>query len=539
VAVSITPNIGLNQLFSPQPTGDRSSLQVGSPKSDQEWNVTPDSDSSSTSQSADAFSAALLDVLGEIQPQFGQSTNSSPQLTTSPNVVQAGPNITAKAEPGGNMLSDVSGLNSSTVKRFQASAVVSLPTLPQAAPLFVSSASTTTSQRATNKTNESSITPDTTGTQLSSDSESAQVTANNNSIVPVEGMNVAPPPSTVPDETAPKIKATENQTVNPKDSTVEGVPVTAPAPSPHTISGPNVPDRPLEQDVVVFEGQLRPQPSTSLNQTASSNQVKLPSPVLPPVQSQGSQAGSPNGVAAAPQVPASPVSQSTSSQPSSSGTPSHAANEPAVPVSSSSQAAGPTTNSNSSSDGSLGQGTKQDQNASTPIETKGEQPAVHVVVAPADAPVGSQINPSSSNVKEVSSSSPAQPIAQQPTGPQPAVKTDMNLKVQGQSGENVTVRLSERSGSIQVTVRSADPSTTTMLRHELPSIQAGLERAGLQMQGTTPHQSASSESGNGSNGQGSGQEKKNQNAGSDSQEKQNKRNTSQQDQWFDLMEGKS
>ena len=544
MAVSITPNIGLNQLFSPQPSGDRASSQIGGSKSDPEWNVTPNGDPSSTSQSADAFSAALLDVLGDGQPQAAQPS----QPAQSPKF-QSVPDTSAKVDTGGSISSDVSGLKGSNTKQFQIPAAASTP-LAQSIPLFgspLASPAPPASQRPTNQTNQSSIRQDKT-TQSASDSEAAQVVAIYSSILPLNEPPVGSS-SIASEESAQKVSATETSTVSPKDLPSETVPVAAPVPAPHSSAVPNIPDQPLERDSLVFEAQLQPQQSTSPSQTLQANQAVSPSAAVPSVQNQDSKAGSPNvavspvqnrvlptgspNAAVAPvQSQGAPVSQSTSG-----GGPARPTEEPAV-SSPSAPIAPPTTSSGGNSGGSFEQGTKQDQNSSTPVETKGEQPGVHVIAASVDAPVSSQINPNSSNAQEVSSKAAGQPIAQQPTDPQPAVKTDMNLKVQGQSGENVTVRLSERSGSIQVTVRSADPGTTATLRHELPNIQAGLERAGLQMQGITSHQSSSSEPGHG-NGQSGGQEKKNQNSGSEPQEKQNKRNTSQQDQWLDLMEGKS
>ena len=577
MAVSITPIIGLNQLFSPQPSGDRASSQIGSSKSDPEWNVTPNSDPSSTSQSADAFSAALLDVLGD-----GQAQTAQPSPAAQPSKVQSAPDISAKLDPGGVISSDGSGLKGSNAKQFQVPAAASAP-LAQSIPLLVSalvSPASAISQRLTNQTNQSSVQQDKGATQSASDSEAAQVVAIYSSILPLSEPPVGSP-SIAPEETSPQVSASGSLTASPKDSPSETAPVAAPLPAPHTAAAPNSSDQPLERDSLVFEAQVRPQQSTPPIQTLQTNHTGLPNPAVapvqpqvpqagssnpamaqvqsqvsqagspnpavPPVQNQGSQAGSsnlamaqvqsqvsqagPSNVAVASvQSQGAPVSQSTSG-----GVPARPTEEPAVSPSNT-PIAPSTTSGGGDNGGSFQQGTKQDQNSSGPAETKAEQPAVHVIAASADTPVSSQINPNSSTTQEVSSKAAAQPIAQQPADPQPAVKTDMNLKVQGQSGENVTVRLSERSGSIQVTVRSADPGTTATLRHELPNIQAGLERAGLQMQGITSHQSGSSGHGNGQSG---GQEKKNQNSGSEPQEKQNKRNTSQQDQWLDLMEGKS
>jgi hypothetical protein len=148
------------------------------------------------------------------------------------------------------------------------------------------------------------------------------------------------------------------------------------------------------------------------------------------------------------------------------------------------------------------------------------------------APVGtaaSQKNLAADNSNSSSSASGSQPIAHQPAGDHPTVKTDMSLKMQGQSGENVTVRLTERGGDIQVSVRSNDPATSALLRHELPSIQAGLERAGWQLENTQSQSSNQS----GQDSQGGEQRRNDQNSG---YREDQKRRSTQQNQWFDLIQ---
>ena len=118
--------------------------------------------------------------------------------------------------------------------------------------------------------------------------------------------------------------------------------------------------------------------------------------------------------------------------------------------------------------------------------------AVH---SPEIAANGSQIFPTSdSGTKRVdtaaqpnnaaaTSSKPGNlPIDQQADTRQPSVKTDLNMRLQGQSGESINLRISERAGDIQISVRSSDQGTANVLKHELPSIEAGLERAGWHME---------------------------------------------------------
>jgi hypothetical protein len=55
---------------------------------------------------------------------------------------------------------------------------------------------------------------------------------------------------------------------------------------------------------------------------------------------------------------------------------------------------------------------------------------------------------------------------------------EVNLRVQGDSGESVSVRLSDHSGQVQISVRSTDQGAATTLRQDLSSLSAGLERQG-------------------------------------------------------------
>jgi hypothetical protein len=177
-----------------------------------------------------------------------------------------------------------------------------------------------------------------------------------------------------------------------------------------------------------------------------------------------------------------------------------------------------------------GQDTKQDGKQAETNRANVEPGILHAESSETFTPQGTQNNLTGGNATAGSSKTDTPPIVHQPSTDQATVKTDMNLKVQSQSGENITVRLTERAGDIQVTVRSADPSTNAMLRHELPSIQAGLERAGWQFEGSASQHSPQDSRGNSQN---SDQQKSDPRSGS--QEEQKRKNTQQQ-QWFDLLQ---
>ena len=59
-----------------------------------------------------------------------------------------------------------------------------------------------------------------------------------------------------------------------------------------------------------------------------------------------------------------------------------------------------------------------------------------------------------------------------------SVVHDVQLRLQGETGENVSVRLSDRSGQVQISVRSSDQVTATMLRQDLSTLSATLEKQG-------------------------------------------------------------
>ena len=64
------------------------------------------------------------------------------------------------------------------------------------------------------------------------------------------------------------------------------------------------------------------------------------------------------------------------------------------------------------------------------------------------------------------------------TQPTVGVVHEVNLRVQAESGESVSVRLSDHSGQVQISVRSTDQAAATTLRQDLSSLSAGLERQG-------------------------------------------------------------
>jgi hypothetical protein len=80
-----------------------------------------------------------------------------------------------------------------------------------------------------------------------------------------------------------------------------------------------------------------------------------------------------------------------------------------------------------------------------------------------------------------SSAKPSLPMVDQSSSPAPPVKTDFNVRLAGEEGDSVNIRVYERAGEVQLSVRSSDPAVASHLRHELPAIHATLENAGWQL----------------------------------------------------------
>lgn len=69
----------------------------------------------------------------------------------------------------------------------------------------------------------------------------------------------------------------------------------------------------------------------------------------------------------------------------------------------------------------------------------------------------------------------------------PAAK-EVVVRLEGQSGEAISVRLVDQGGQVQVAVRSSDPTTANLLRQDLSSLTNNLDRAGWKPEilGSTP-----------------------------------------------------
>jgi hypothetical protein len=72
----------------------------------------------------------------------------------------------------------------------------------------------------------------------------------------------------------------------------------------------------------------------------------------------------------------------------------------------------------------------------------------------------------------------AQVLNAQNQAPVTAAAKEVVVRLQGQSGEAISVRLVDQGGQVQVAVRSSDPATANLLRQDLSSLTNNLDRAG-------------------------------------------------------------
>jgi hypothetical protein len=100
-----------------------------------------------------------------------------------------------------------------------------------------------------------------------------------------------------------------------------------------------------------------------------------------------------------------------------------------------------------------------------------------VSIAPANATGDSLAVPA----KIFSSTKPSLPMVDQSLSPATPAKTDFNVRLTGEAGDSVNIRVYEKAGEVQLSVRSSDPSVASHLRHELPAIHATLENAGWRL----------------------------------------------------------
>jgi hypothetical protein len=132
-----------------------------------------------------------------------------------------------------------------------------------------------------------------------------------------------------------------------------------------------------------------------------------------------------------------------------------------------------------------------------------------------------------------SSNSPIGPMEEHAASVQPSFRTDLSVRMVGQSGETVNVRVSEKAGEIQIAVRASDSATATEIRHELPAMQAGLERIGWHSETTSAPLHTNAQHGDSSgDSEAGGRNQQNWRNNSDGQARQDRRRTPGQDPWW-------
>jgi hypothetical protein len=154
----------------------------------------------------------------------------------------------------------------------------------------------------------------------------------------------------------------------------------------------------------------------------------------------------------------------------------------------------------------------------------------------AAATTGNQSSPALTSESRASSSQPIVPMeSNEMTVPSPP-KAELSVRIQGESGQIVNVRIAERAGQVQVLVRASDPATAAMLRRDLPTMRTSLEQIGWHLGslsnfpdqiGGAHHNDAQSHA----QGEHHGQDQ----APEQWQQEQNRRHPGPGDQWLELM----
>jgi hypothetical protein len=139
------------------------------------------------------------------------------------------------------------------------------------------------------------------------------------------------------------------------------------------------------------------------------------------------------------------------------------------------------------------------------------------------------------NDSPMSSSKAIQPMESHEMHVPGAPKTDLTVRIQGDAGQSVNLRVVERAGQIQVSVRTNDPVTAALLRREVPALQTGLERIGWHANPITPAIQPPSEARSSDEQTHSQHQNAEQKSQSDPQQQQQRPRSGAADQWLELM----
>jgi hypothetical protein len=174
-----------------------------------------------------------------------------------------------------------------------------------------------------------------------------------------------------------------------------------------------------------------------------------------------------------------------------------------------------------------------------PAPTKGNKAGSgqEILQTPLGNPLGihpTADRPAAASESKVSSNPPGLPIDDHVSSSQPTSKPDLSVNMTGQSGETVNVRVSERGGEIQIAVRASDTAISSQIKHELPAVQAALERIGWHSEATSGAAQASAHHGDSQSESESGHQQGWRN-NSDGQSRQDRRRSSGQDPWASLL----
>jgi hypothetical protein len=131
------------------------------------------------------------------------------------------------------------------------------------------------------------------------------------------------------------------------------------------------------------------------------------------------------------------------------------------------------------------------------------------------------------------SNPPIIPQSNEPASNQQPVRS-VNLRMEGQSGETVNVRLTDRAGQVQISVSSSDSRTAATLRQDLYTLSSSLDKVGWKSD-LSAAPALSSKNSDGSSEQQSREQNQRQGPWEDEQQS-GRRRPSLIEQWADLAD---
>ena len=137
-------------------------------------------------------------------------------------------------------------------------------------------------------------------------------------------------------------------------------------------------------------------------------------------------------------------------------------------------------------------------------------------------------------------SAPAQSsMVNQPTDLQQAATgspaREVTVRLQGDSGETISIRLTDQSGQVQVAVRSTDTGSVASLRQDLSSLTSSLDRIGWKAEVSNNVAASNNMSGQDSSGSGNNSREDNRNGSPDWEQGSRRQRNTTSEMWDEIL----